>query len=66
MVGASRSGKSELITAFSGHEDATVVEVLTPASLRGGMHGGHDVLAVLDDKLVLVGGLRLELVTPAA
>ena len=23
VVGASRSGKSELITAFSGHEDAT-------------------------------------------
>ena len=57
VVGASRSGKSELITAFSGHEHTTELEVLTPASLRGGLPGGHTVLDILDGKLVITKDL---------
>ena len=39
------------------------MEVLTPASLRSGMHGGHDVLAVLDGKLVITKDLAALLST---
>ncbi len=63
VVGASRSGKSELITAFLGHEDTSELEVLTPASLRGGFEGGHTVLTTIDGKLVITKDLAAMLTT---
>ena len=63
VVGPSRSGKSELITSFLGHDDTTELEVLTPASLRGGFDGGHTVLPMIDGKLVVTKDLAAMLTT---
>lgn len=37
LVGASRSGKTELLRAIAEHPDSTEIEYLSPAALRGGL-----------------------------
>ena len=58
FIGASRSGKTELLRALSDHPDTEKMEVLTPAALRGGLKGGglkggKRLLERLDGKLVI-------------
>lgn len=57
VYGASRSGKTELLSAIASHRDSTEMEVITPASIRGGFKGGHKLLERLDGKLVVTKDL---------
>jgi len=58
IIGASRSGKTELLRAILSHEsDATELEAMTPASIRGGLKDGKKVLERLHGKLVITKDL---------
>lgn len=57
LYGGSRSGKTELLRAIAGHPDSAELEVITPASIRGGLEGGHKLLERLDGKLVITKDL---------
>jgi hypothetical protein len=57
LYGGSRSGKTELLRAIAGHPDSTELEVITPASIRGGLEGGHKLLERINGKLVITKDL---------
>lgn len=57
LYGGSRSGKTELLRAIAGHPDSTELEVITPASIRGGLEGGHRLLQRINGKLVITKDL---------
>lgn len=53
VIGASRSGKTELLTAILKHPDCVPLEAVTPAAIRGGLKKGGKVLERLDGHLVV-------------
>ena len=53
IVGASRSGKTELLRAIAEHPDCAEIEAITPAAIRGGFKKGPKVLDRINDKLVI-------------
>jgi hypothetical protein len=57
IYGASRSGKTELLEAIAKHGDSTEMEAITPASIRGGLKGGHKLLNRVNGKLVITKDL---------
>ena len=57
LYGGSRSGKTELLRAIAAHPDSTELEVITPASIRGGLEGGHKLLERINGKLVITKDL---------
>lgn len=57
LYGGSRSGKTELLRAIARHPDSTELEVITPASIRGGLEGGHRLLERINGKLVITKDL---------
>jgi hypothetical protein len=57
IYGPSRSGKTEILRAILEHPDATGLEVVTPAAIRGGLKGGHRVLERINGKLVITKDL---------
>lgn len=57
LYGGSRSGKTELLRAIARHPDSTELEVITPASIRGGLEGGHKLLERINGKLVITKDL---------
>lgn len=63
IIGPSRSGKTEILRAIAQHPDCVKLEVLTPASLRGGLKKGFKVLSRLDGKLVITKDLASLLTT---
>lgn len=54
IIGASRAGKTELLRCLTGHPDVAEMEMLTPASIRGGLEGGKKILDRIDGKLVVM------------
>jgi len=56
-IGASRSGKTELLRAISRHKDTAKMEALTPAALRGGLKEAPKMLKRIDGKLVVTKDL---------
>ena len=52
-IGASGSGKTELLRALLRSPKVTTVESVTPAAIRGGLIGGKKLLERLDGKLVI-------------
>ena len=63
FIGPSRSGKTELLTAISEHNDCTEMEALTPASFRGGFKKGHKILNRINGKLVITKDVAAILTT---
>ncbi len=57
IYGASRPRKTALLEAIARHEDSTEMEAITPASIRGGLKGGHRVLERINGKLVITKDL---------
>jgi ABC-type phosphate/phosphonate transport system ATPase subunit len=57
LYGGSRSGKTELLRAIARHPDSTEMEVITPASIRGGLEEGHRLLERINGKLVITKDL---------
>lgn len=57
IIGASRSGRTELLRALLEDEDSVVMESLTPASIRGGFKGGERLLDRIDGKRVITKDL---------
>jgi hypothetical protein len=53
VYGGSRAGKTEILRAIARHEDSVEMEAVTPASVRGGLKGGHKLLKRIDKKLVI-------------
>lgn len=53
IIGASRSGKTELLRAISEHSDCVEMESITPAALRGGFRKAPKVLDRINGKLVI-------------
>ncbi len=53
IYGASRSGKTALLKAIAEHESSVEMEAITPASIRGGLKGGHRLLERINGKLVI-------------
>jgi len=47
-IGASRSGKTELLRVISEHPDCARMEAITPAALRGGLKEGAKLLTRID------------------
>jgi hypothetical protein len=45
IIGASRSGRTEILRALLSTEDSVEMEALTPASIRGGFKGAEKLLA---------------------
>jgi len=62
-IGASRSGKTELLRAVSAHPDCEKMEAITPAALRGGLKEGAKLLTRIDKKLVITKDLATLLTT---
>lgn len=69
IVGASRSGRTELLRAVIGYgkdvdePDVVEVEALTPASIRGGLQGGQRLLDRIKGKLVITKDFAVLLTT---
>ena len=57
VYGGSRSGKTELLRAIAEHKDSAKMEVITPASIRGGLEEGSKLLERIDEKLVITKDL---------
>ena len=57
MIGASRSGRTELFRTLSEDEDSVDMESLTPASIRGGMISGKRILDRINNKRVITKDL---------
>lgn len=57
IIGASRSGRTELLRALLEDEDSIEMESLTPASIRGGFKGGERLLDRIDGKRVITKDL---------
>jgi len=57
LYGGSRSGKTELLRAIAEHGDSAKLEVITPASIRGGLEDGGRLLSRIDGKLVITKDL---------
>ena len=57
LYGGSRSGKTELLRAIARHPDSAELEVITPASIRGGLEGGHKLLERINGKLAITKDL---------
>lgn len=57
IYGGSRSGKTEILRAIAEHGDSAKMEVITPASIRGGLDTGTLLLERLDGKLVITKDL---------
>jgi hypothetical protein len=53
VIGASRAGKTELLSALAGHSDVAEMEHITPASLRGGFSKAPKVLERIDGKITI-------------
>ena len=62
-IGASRSGKTELLRAIASHPDCAKMEAVTPAALRGGLQGAPKLLDRIDGKLVITKDLATLLTT---
>ncbi|MFC1977615.1 hypothetical protein ACFLWS_05055 [Chloroflexota bacterium] len=62
-IGASRSGKTELLRAISENPDCAKMEAITPAALRGGLKEGAKLLARIDGKLVITKDMATLLTT---
>lgn len=63
VIGPSRSGKTELLRAISGHPDCAKVEAITPAALRGGLKEAPKLLDRINEKLVITKDLATLLTT---
>lgn len=63
IIGASRSGKTELLRAISGSSDTAQMEAITPAALRGGLKEGAKLLQRINGKLVITNDLSAMLTT---
>jgi hypothetical protein len=61
VIGASRSGKTEMVRALGNHPDTAKMEHVTPASIRGGMPDAKKILDRLDGKLVITKDLAATL-----
>jgi hypothetical protein len=57
VIGASRSGRTEILRALLSCEDAVEMETLTPASIRGGFKGADRLIDRINDKLVITKDL---------
>ena len=57
IYGGSRSGKTEVLRAIAEHGDSAKMEVITPASIRGGLDEGSRLLRRIDGKLVITKDL---------
>ncbi|MFC1938851.1 hypothetical protein ACFLWM_01690 [Chloroflexota bacterium] len=57
IIGACRSGRTEILRALLADEDSTEMESLTPASIRGGFKGGERLLDRIDGKRVITKDL---------
>jgi DNA-binding transcriptional ArsR family regulator len=57
LIGASRSGRTELLRAFLQDEDSIEMESLTPASIRGGFKGAERLLDRINGKRVITKDL---------
>ncbi|MHA1835166.1 MAG: hypothetical protein ACTSV7_14415, partial [Candidatus Baldrarchaeia archaeon] len=57
IIGASRSGRTELLRALLKDEDSVEMESLTPASIRGGFKGGERLLDRINGKRVITKDL---------
>lgn len=57
VIGASRSGKTELLKATSTHPDCAKMEAITPAALKGGLKGAPKLLERINGKLVITNDL---------
>jgi hypothetical protein len=53
LYGASRSGKTEILRGIAKHKDSAEMEVITPASIRGGLDEGHRLLNRIKGQLVI-------------
>jgi hypothetical protein len=53
IIGASRSGKTELLRAIAEHSDCAEMEAITPAALRGGFKQAPKLLERINGKLVI-------------
>lgn len=53
IIGASRSGKTEMLRAIAEHPDCAEIEAITPASLRGGFRKAPKLLDRINGKLVI-------------
>ena len=53
IIGASRSGKTELLRAIAEHPGCAEIEAITPASLRGGFRKAPKLLDRINGKLVI-------------
>jgi hypothetical protein len=63
VIGASRSGKTEMLRAISSHLDCTKVEAITPAALRGGFKTAPKLLERMNGKLVVTNDFAALLTT---
>ena len=57
VIGASRSGRTEILRALLGDEDSVEMESLTPAPIRGGFKGGERLLDRIDGMRVITKDL---------
>lgn len=57
IFGASRSGKTEILRAIAEHYDSAKLEVVTPASIRGGLEDGGRLLERINGKLTITKDL---------
>jgi DNA-binding transcriptional ArsR family regulator len=57
IIGASRSGRTELLRAIVKDEDSVEMEALTPASIRGGLSSGERLLDRIDGMRVITKDL---------
>lgn len=54
VTGASRSGKSDLLTALGKYPDFKTMDTITPASIRGGLRGGGNLAQIMRNKKLLI------------
>lgn len=62
-IGASGAGKTELLRALIRSPGSTTMEVITPASIRGGLEGGARLLARINGKRVITKDLAAIMVS---
>lgn len=57
LIGASRSGRTELLRPLAKVEDSVEMESVTPAAIRGGLTGGERLLDRINGKRVITKDL---------
>ncbi len=63
VIGASGSGKTELLRALISSPGSTTMEAITPASIRGGLIGGERLLERINRKRVIMKDLAALMVS---